>query len=85
LGARPGAVVASTGSLGLSNSGDTVTLKNASGTTVDTATVGSGLSGTDGVSANRSPDATAGGTFVLHTGVSGLTSSPGRRAGGSAF
>ncbi|WP_164009019.1 lamin tail domain-containing protein [Pyxidicoccus trucidator] len=81
----PGAVIASTGTLGLSNSGDTVTLKNASGTTVDTATVGSGLSGTDGVSANRSPDATAGATFVLHTGVSSLTASPGRRASGSSF
>ncbi|MCP3138707.1 lamin tail domain-containing protein [Pyxidicoccus xibeiensis] len=81
----PGAVAASTGTLGLSNSGDTVTLTNASGTAVDTATVGSGVSGTDGVSANRSPDTTAGAAFVLHTGVSSLTSSPGRRASGAAF
>ena len=81
----PGAVVASTGSLGLSNSGDTVTLKDAAGTTVDTATLGSPLCGTDGVSANRSPDASSGATFVLHTGVSSLASSPGRRASGAAF
>ncbi|MCY1016206.1 lamin tail domain-containing protein [Pyxidicoccus sp. MSG2] len=81
----PGAVVASTGTLGLSNSGDTVTLKNASGTAVDTATLSSGVSGTDGVSANRSPDASASGTFVLHTSVSSLTSSPGRRASGASF
>ncbi|MFP2932512.1 lamin tail domain-containing protein [Pyxidicoccus sp. 3LG] len=81
----PGAVTASTGTLGLSNSGDTVTLKNASGTAVDTATVGSGVSGTDGVSANRSPDTSAGTAFVLHTGLSSLTSSPGRRASGVSF
>jgi endonuclease/exonuclease/phosphatase family metal-dependent hydrolase len=81
----PGAVIASTGSLGLSNSGDTVTLKNAAGTAVDTAVLSSSLSGTDGVSANRSPDASAGGAWVLHTSVSGLTSSPGRRASGAAF
>ncbi len=81
----PGAVVASTGTLGLSNSGDTVTLKNASGTAVDTATLSSGVSGTDGVSANRSPDASASGTFVLHTSLSSLTASPGRRASGASF
>ena len=81
----PGAVAASTGALGLSNSGDTVTLKNADGTAVDTAALGSSLGGADGVSANRSPDASAGAAFVLHTGVSGLTSSPGRRASGAAF
>ncbi|HZI10434.1 MAG TPA: endonuclease, partial [Myxococcus sp.] len=79
------AVAASTGSLGLSNSGDTVTLRNASGTAVDTATLGSTLGGTDGVSANRSPDVTAGGTFVLHTTLSSLAASPGRRASGTAF
>ena len=80
-----GAVAASTGTLGLSNSGDTVTLKNASGTAVDTATLASSLAGTDGVSANRSPDASASGSFVLHTSVSGTSSSPGKRASGLAF
>ncbi|WP_244224827.1 lamin tail domain-containing protein [Corallococcus sicarius] len=80
-----GAVAASTGTLGLSNSGDTVTLKNASGTAVDTATLASSLAGTDGVSANRSPDASASGSFTLHTSVSGTSSSPGKRASGLAF
>jgi endonuclease/exonuclease/phosphatase family metal-dependent hydrolase len=80
------AVAASTGSLNLSNSSETVTLKNAQGTTVDTATFGSALTGTDGVSANRNPDASSSGTFALHTSVmAGRSSSPGTRAGGSAF
>ncbi|GEN11664.1 hypothetical protein MFU01_67010 [Myxococcus fulvus] len=81
----PNAVGASTGTLGLSNSGDTVTVKNASGTVVDTAVLSSAMSGTDGVSANRSPDLGSAATFVLHTSLSGLTSSPGRRASGAAF
>nr|WP_242588949.1 lamin tail domain-containing protein [Corallococcus macrosporus] len=80
-----GAVAASSGTLGLGNSGDTVTLKNSTGTAVDTATFASALSGTDGVSANRSPDASSSGGFVLHTGVSSLSSSPGKRASGTAF
>ncbi|WP_167497749.1 lamin tail domain-containing protein [Corallococcus exercitus] len=80
-----GAVAASTGTLGLGNSGDTVTVKNSAGTAVDTATFASGLAGTDGVSANRSPDASSTGSFVLHTGVSSLGSSPGKRASGAAF
>ncbi|WP_240487186.1 lamin tail domain-containing protein [Hyalangium minutum] len=81
------AVAASTGSLNLSNSTETVTVKNASGTTVDTVSFSSSLTGTDGVSANRSPDASSTSTtFVLHTTlVSSRTSSPGVRASGSAF
>ncbi|WP_304504099.1 lamin tail domain-containing protein [Corallococcus sp. EGB] len=81
----PGAVAASTGQLNLGNSGDTVTVKNSAGTVVDTATFGSSLASTDGVSANRSPDGSSSGTFVLHTGVSSLMSSPGTRASGAAF
>ncbi|MBZ4409824.1 lamin tail domain-containing protein [Myxococcus sp. XM-1-1-1] len=81
----PNAVAASTSTLGLSNSGDTVTVKNASGTVVDTAVLSSAMSGTDGVSANRSPDLGSAATFVLHTSLSSLTSSPGRRASGAAF
>ncbi|AKF80220.1 endonuclease/exonuclease/phosphatase [Myxococcus fulvus 124B02] len=81
----PNAVAASTSTLGLSNSGDTVTVKNASGSVVDTAVLSSGVSGTDGVSANRSPDLGSAATFVLHTSLSGLTSSPGRLASGAAF
>ncbi|QRK13579.1 lamin tail domain-containing protein [Archangium violaceum] len=79
------AVGSSTGSLALGNSGDTVTLKNAAGTTVSSTTYTSSLSGTDGVSMNRSPDASSGGSFVLHTTLSSLSSSPGKRVSGSAF
>lgn len=79
------AVAASTGTLSLSNSGDTVTVKNAAGTVVNTATLGSGVCSTDGVSANRSPDASSSGSFVLHTSVSTAGASPGKRANGTAF
>ncbi|WNG63203.1 hypothetical protein F0U59_50935 [Archangium gephyra] len=81
----PNAVGASTGALSLANSGDTVTVKNAGSTNVDSFAVSSTLAGTDGVSANRSPDASATGSFVLHTSVSTVGSSPGTRANGSAF
>ena len=64
---------ASTGTLGLSNSGDTVKLGNAQGGAVDSVTLGSSP---DGVSFNRSPDATTG-SFVLHTELSAQSSSPG--------
>ncbi|HEX6037506.1 lamin tail domain-containing protein [Longimicrobium sp.] len=78
------AVAASTGTLALGNSGDSVILKNGT-TTVNSYTYPSSLSGTDGVSMNRSPDATATGTFVLHTALGSLTSSAGTRANGTAF
>lgn len=81
----PGAVAASTGTLGLSNSGDTVTVKNASGTVVSTATLSAAMAGTDGVSANRSPDIGSSATFVLHSSLSSLSASPGRRASGASF
>lgn len=80
-----GSVAASTGTLGLSNSGDAVTLRNASGTSIDAFTYTSALAGTDGVSMNRSPDAVADGGFVLHSSQSSSSSSPGVRASGSAF
>jgi endonuclease/exonuclease/phosphatase family metal-dependent hydrolase len=67
---------ASTGTLGLSNSGDSVTVANSSGTTVDSFTYTSALSGTDGVSMNRSPDGSTG-SFVLHTTLSARLASPG--------
>ena len=79
------AVAASTGGLNLSNSSETVTVKNSAGTTVNTATFGSTVTGTDGVSANRSPDASSSGTFVLHTSVASTGASPGKRANGTAF
>ena len=78
------AVAASTGSLALGNSGDSVILKNGT-TTVFSYTYPSSLSGTDGVSMNRSPDASATGSFVLHTALGSLSSSAGKRANGTAF
>jgi len=78
------AIAASTGSLNLGNSGDTVTLANPAGT-VDSVTYTAALAGTDGVSMNRSPDGSSAGTFVLHTAVSSAMRSPGTRASGAAF
>jgi endonuclease/exonuclease/phosphatase family metal-dependent hydrolase len=79
------AVAASTGTLGLGNSGDTVTLRNAAGNQVDGFAYPSTLSSTDGVSMNRSPDGTAGAAFVLHTTLSATASSAGKRANGTAY
>jgi beta-lactamase superfamily II metal-dependent hydrolase len=76
---------ASTGALSLNNTGDTVRVTDVVGATVDSLTYGSGLAGTDGVSMNRNPDATAGAPWVLHTVLSSLPSSPGRRVDGSPF
>ena len=78
------AVAATTGTLGLSNSGDTVTLKDASGATVDSFAYSSALAGTDGVSMNRNPDGSATWSFRLHTSLGG-SASPGKRANGTAF
>lgn len=77
-------VAASTGSLALGNSGDSVILRNGT-TTVASYTYPSSLSGTDGVSMNRNPDTSATGSWVLHTAISSLTSSGGKRANGTAF
>jgi beta-lactamase superfamily II metal-dependent hydrolase len=81
-------VAASTGTLSLNNSGDTVTLRSSSapnGTTIDTFTYGGSLASVDGVSMNRNPDAQATGSFVLHTKLSSLNASPGTRVDGGAF
>ena len=79
------AVAASTGTLALGNSGDSVILKNGSGVTQTSYTYSSTLAGTDGVSMNRSPDTSATGAFVLHTALVAAGSSPGKRANGTAF
>lgn len=81
------AVGASTGTLGLTNGSDSVTLKDGFGTTIDGLTYSSSLSGTDGVSMNRNPDGSPGAPFVLHTALNGSSpsSSPGKRANGGAF
>jgi len=78
------AVASSTGDLNLVNSGDTVSLRK-NKTKMDTFTYGSSLASVDGVSMNRSPDSTAGATFVLHTSLSSLPSSPGVRPDGTAY
>nr|AYM52934.1 endonuclease/exonuclease/phosphatase family protein [Jahnella sp. MSr9139] len=80
-----GAVVASSGGLSLNNSSDTVTLANASGAVVNSFTYDSALASVDGVSMNRSPDASPGPGFTLHTALSAASASPGKRASGSSF
>ncbi|WP_437722195.1 lamin tail domain-containing protein [Sorangium sp. So ce861] len=79
-----GAVGASTGALGLNNSTDTVTLRNATNAAVSSVTYTSALSDDDGVSMNRSTDLDGSTSFVLHTTFGG-NSSPGTRADGTAF
>jgi hypothetical protein len=79
------AVLASSGALGLNNGGDTVSLRNVQKKVMDAYTYASSLAGVDGVSMNRSPDATAGAGFALHTSVSLLSASPGTRANGGAY
>jgi beta-lactamase superfamily II metal-dependent hydrolase len=84
-GGLSNAVVANTGTLSLNNTGDSVVLKNASRKTVTSYTYSSSLAGSDGVSMNRSPDATATGAFVLHTSLSTRSASPGTRPNGTAY
>lgn len=73
---------ATTGSLNLTNSGDTVTLA-LGGTVLDSVQYDSKLASVDGVSMNRSPDH-AQAPFALHTQVnSTLRSSPGTSAAGT--
>lgn len=79
------AVAASSGALGLNNTTDTVTLRDASGTSVDALAYPSSLASTDGVSMNRSPDASPTGAFVLHTALSSASTSPGKRPNGASF
>ena len=79
------AVAASTGSLSLNNSGDTVTLRDSTGGSADAFSYSSSLSGQDGVSMNRSPDGNSTAGFVLHTAISSLSTSAGKRASGASW
>ncbi|HEY5934169.1 MAG TPA: lamin tail domain-containing protein [Kofleriaceae bacterium] len=75
---------ASTGSLSLNNTGDTVTVACV-GVPLDSFTYTTALTMADAVSMNRDPDADAIGSFVLHTELAASSSSPGKRANGSSF
>ncbi|MGC4093411.1 MAG: lamin tail domain-containing protein [Polyangiaceae bacterium] len=79
------AVAASTGTLSLANGGDSVTLLNSGGTSIDGFTYSSTLASSDGVSINLSPDGSSAGVFVKHNTISALDNSPGTRASGSAW
>ncbi len=76
-------LVQKAGSLGLNNTGDTVSLNNGS---ADVASYTYGSEGGDNQSITRDPDIT--GSFVKHstaTGANGALFSPGTQADGSAF
>lgn len=79
------ALAASSGGLNLANSGDTVRLRNAAATLIDSVTYASSLADTDGVSMNRSPDGSASGSWVKHTVVSTLSRSGGLKASGAGW
>ncbi|MFG2639882.1 lamin tail domain-containing protein [Streptomyces sp. NPDC048370] len=79
------AVAAGTGGLNLSNGGDQVILRDATGATVQSLTYTSSQADSDGVSLNRSPDGSATGGWAKHNTISSLTSSPGRHADGTAY
>ncbi|HTE53263.1 MAG TPA: lamin tail domain-containing protein [Kofleriaceae bacterium] len=78
------AVAASSGSLSLTNGGESVSLRDGSGAVVDSFRYTSALGAADGVSMNRSPDGSEG-SFVLHSTLSSLDASPGLRSSGSGF
>lgn len=79
------AVAASTGGLNLSNSGDSVSLRDSAGATIQSMSYSSSLSNSDGVSANRSPDLNATGAWVKHNTISSLSRSLGQRADGTVY
>lgn len=85
----PGAVqvvTASSGLLGLSNGGDTLTLASADGTVLDTLGFGDELDGSQDQSLVRSPEL-SGTAFILHTAAPASigAQSPGTRANGAAL
>ncbi|MEV6594178.1 lamin tail domain-containing protein [Streptomyces acidicola] len=79
------AVAASTGGLNLANSGDSVSLRDSAGTTIQSMSYSSSLANTDGVSINRSPDLSATGAWVKHNTISSLPRSLGQHADGTVY
>ncbi|HJW90135.1 MAG TPA: lamin tail domain-containing protein [Anaerolineales bacterium] len=78
--------IASTGSLGLNERGDKVTIRDGNG--LDMSTVTYGLEGDDNQSLTRDPDLTGPEPLVKHllaSGSLGARYSPGTRVGGGAF
>lgn len=79
------AIAASTGSLGISNGGDTITMRRPGGVALDSVKFTPALAKVSGVSMNRNPDGAAAGSWVRHLDVSAASSSPGTRANGASF
>ncbi|MFW6868350.1 lamin tail domain-containing protein [Nocardioides sp. CPCC 206347] len=79
------AVPASTGGLNLANGGDSVSLRDSGGATIQSMTYTPSQASSDGVSINRSPDGSTSGTWVQHNTISTLTRSPGQRANGTTY
>lgn len=79
------AVAASTGSLGLNNSSDTITLASADGTARVVVRYTSSLASTDGVSMNLSPEGSTSTKYVLHTRLASASASPGVRSTGAPW
>jgi phosphatidylserine/phosphatidylglycerophosphate/cardiolipin synthase-like enzyme len=81
----PTAIVSTSTYLSLNNSGDTITLHDASGASIDVVRY---TTSADGVSWNRERDGIAplgGDDWMYHDDLSSLSSSPGTLADGSAF
>jgi hypothetical protein len=75
-------IVASSGSLGLSNTNETIIVRDAAGTALITMVSNDlTVATSDPVSVTRSPDIT--GNFVLHPTVNGVNFSPGLKIDGS--
>jgi len=81
----PAAVAASTVTLHLGNSGDSVVLRDGFGTTLDVVTYRAADVRQDGVSLNRSPDAQPSAPLLPHTALSALPRSAGARADGTRW
>lgn len=85
-GSFGGSLVQTTGSLGLNNGGDAITLYDAADTAVISYTYGS--EGGDNQSLTRSPDITGASPLIKHTlaaGSNGLLFSPGTHVDGTPF